>query len=98
MRADGITDADGNCDGDSYSYSYANSYSYGYINAKTDAHAEVCANSEASSHAAAQTVVVFAKANIVATGDERSVLTDVASLRVHAARRAAQSSHDARSR
>ena len=48
---------------DSYTYSHSNTdgdghgYNYSYSNAQTDAHAEICANSEASSHTAAQTVV-----------------------------------------
>jgi hypothetical protein len=51
-----------------YSHSNAHSYSdghgYGYINAKTDAYAEICAKSEASSHTAATTVGIFATAKI----------------------------------
>ena len=44
---------------------------YNYINAETYTYPENCANTEASSDAAAETLVVFAKANIIAIGDER---------------------------
>ena len=58
-----------------------------------DAHAQVCADTEASSHTAVETIAVFAKANIVAIDDRlmRSVLIDFAPLRVPAAASRAQS-------
>ena len=40
-----------------YSDGHGYSYSYSYTNAQTHAYAEICANSEASSHTAAETVV-----------------------------------------
>jgi hypothetical protein len=48
VRPSGIADADadGNGDGDSYSNS----------NAQTHAHAQICADTEASSHTAAETL------------------------------------------
>ena len=69
-------DADAYSNGDGYCYSDGNSHrdsdrhSHSYSNAQTHAHAQVCADTEASSHTAAQTVTVFAKANIVASGDK----------------------------
>ena len=44
---------------DSYSntYRYSDGHGYRYTNAQTDAHAQDCANAEASSHTAAETVV-----------------------------------------
>ena len=68
------TDGNGDCDTNGYrnthGYSNANGYSdghsYSYSNAR---HAQVCADTETSSHTAAQTIAVFAKANIVAIGD-----------------------------
>jgi hypothetical protein len=64
-HANGLTlgDSNGYCYTDSHSNTYrygdghGYSYSYSYSNAQTDAHAEICANSEASSHTAAETVV-----------------------------------------
>jgi hypothetical protein len=59
----GYSNAHGYGDGDGHSYRYS------YSNAPTHVYAEICADTEASSHTAAQTVTVFAKANIVAIGD-----------------------------
>ena len=39
------------------------------LHAKTDAYAKICARSEASSHASAETVAMFAGAKIFAIGD-----------------------------
>ena len=70
------SDSDANCNSNGYRYpncdgnTHRNGHGYGYSNAQTDAHAQVCADTEASSHTAAQTVTVFAKANIVASGDK----------------------------
>jgi hypothetical protein len=55
------SDSDANCDGNTH----RDGHGYGYSNA----HAQVWADTEASSDTAAQTVTVFAKANIVASGD-----------------------------
>ena len=78
------------CDG----YRHSNGYSdgaqlqYSYSNAQTDADAEICADTEASSHTAAQTVAVFQlKQTLSRSGQVVSVgLTDfVLPLLVHAA-------------
>src|SRR5205823_8355520 len=55
---------------DSDANTHRNGHGYSYSNAQTDADAQVCADTEASSHTAAQTVTVFTKANIVASGDK----------------------------
>ena len=47
---------------DTYTDGYGNTYCYSYSNGETYTYAENCANTEASSDAAAETVVVFAKA------------------------------------
>ena len=60
------SDSDANCNGNTH----RNGHGYSYSNAQTDADAQVCADTEASSDTAAQTVTVFAKANIVASGDK----------------------------
>ena len=61
-----------------YTDGHSNGHGYSYINGPTDAYAEVRANTKTPTHTTAKTVVVFAKANIVAsaTSDERSVLTE----------------------
>jgi hypothetical protein len=70
-----ITHANAYSDSNSYSYGYGHGYcysdghSYSYSNAKADAHAEICTNSETSSHTAAETVGIFAGAKIFAIGD-----------------------------
>jgi hypothetical protein len=58
-HANGLTlgDSDGYCYTDSHSNTYRYGHGHSYSNAQTDAHAEVRANSEASSHTAAETVV-----------------------------------------
>jgi len=62
------SDSDSDSNGNAYGYSNANrdrdgdSYSYSYSNART----QDCADTKASSHTRAQTVAVFAKANIAA--------------------------------
>ena len=58
------SDSDANCDGNTH----RNGHGYSYSNAQTDAHAALRAFAEASSDTAAQTVTVFAKANIAASG------------------------------
>jgi hypothetical protein len=70
------SDSDTDCNSNGYRYpncdsnTHSDGHSYRYSNAQTDAHAQVCADTEASSHTRAQTVTVFAKANIVASGDK----------------------------
>jgi hypothetical protein len=70
------SDSDANCNSNGYRYpncdgnTHRNGHGYSYSNAQTDAHAQVCADTEASSHTRAQTVTVFAKANIVASGEK----------------------------
>ena len=55
------SDSDANCNSNGYRYPnsdepHRNGHGYSYSNAQTDAHAQVCADTEASSHTAAQTV------------------------------------------
>jgi len=81
MRTDAIantyrlTNSDGNSHGYSNANRYSdpkrdcNSHSYGYFHTKANAYAEIFAHSQTASHTAAETVVVFAKANIVVIGD-----------------------------
>ena len=63
------SDSDANCNGNGYRYSngdgntHRNGHGYSYSNAQTDAYAEICADTEASSHTAAQTIEIFATAN-----------------------------------
>jgi hypothetical protein len=66
-----ISNSDSDCDGNSdcNTYSDAHRYSDGHSYSYSQAHAQVCADTEASSHTAAQTIAVFAKANIAAIGD-----------------------------
>ncbi len=70
------SDSDANCNSNGYRYpncdgnTHRNGHGYSYSNAD----AQVCADTEASSDTAAQTVTVFAKANIVASGD--NVISD----------------------
>jgi hypothetical protein len=78
VRPDGDADAysNGDCycysDGNGYCYSdgngnahgYSDGHSFSYSNAQTHAHAEVCADSKASSHTWAETVEIFATAKI----------------------------------
>ena len=66
--ANSDSDRDGNSDTNTHRDSDRHSHSYS--NAQTHAHAQVWADTEASFDTAAQTVTVFAKANIVASGDK----------------------------
>jgi hypothetical protein len=58
----------GNCNTYANGNRYGDGYCYGdahwYRDAQTNAYAEKCANSEASSHPPAKTIVVFAEADI----------------------------------
>ena len=67
------SDSDANCNSNGYRYPNCDcySYSYSYGNAQTDAYAENCANTETSSYSPAETVVVFAKAEIIAISDRQ---------------------------
>ena len=64
-----------------------NSYSYSHSYTETYTYSESSSVRSASAHTAASNVVIFARATFSrsATGDERSVLTDFAPVRVHAA-------------
>ena len=54
---------------DSNAHGYSDGHSYSYSNAQTDANTQVGAIGKASSHASAETIATFVKANIVAIGD-----------------------------
>jgi hypothetical protein len=64
-NGDGYCYSDGNGNGNSHGYSNAHGYSDSYSNAYT----EICADSEASSHASAETVGIFAGAKFPVIGD-----------------------------
>ena len=67
-------DRDTDRDPNGHGNTHRNGHGYSYSNAQTDAHAQVCADTEASSDTAAQTVAVFTKANIAA--NRRQVMSD----------------------
>jgi hypothetical protein len=74
MWLNGDADAYSNGDGNGNLHGYSNahgyrdgdghSYRYSYSNASTHVYAEICTDTEASSHTAAQTIEIFATAKI----------------------------------
>ena len=68
------SDSDSNCNSNGYRYANCDGHNYSYINAQADAYAEVRAEPKASSHTSAETVAVFAEANIVDVGSGSALI------------------------
>ena len=74
MRADGVAHTDGdwhcNCNCNGNGNGNGNTHSYSYADCDDSTYCKTYSHTKASPNGAVQTVIVFVKANIVATGDE----------------------------